>query len=67
MENSVLSPVAVQTINLTRHFGDKVAVDQLNLAVAEGEFFGFLGPNGAESLRRSTCSWACCGPRPAPR
>ena len=46
MENSVLSPVAVQTINLTRHFGDKVAVDQLNLAVAEGEFFGFLGPNG---------------------
>ncbi len=47
MQNSVLSPVAVQTINLTRHFGDKVAVDQLNLAVAEGEFFGFLGPNGA--------------------
>lgn len=40
-------PPAVQTINLTRRFGDKVAVDQLDLQVAEGEFFGFLGPNGA--------------------
>jgi ABC-2 type transport system ATP-binding protein len=42
-----MPPIAVQTLNLTRRFGDKVAVDNLNLAVAEGEFFGFLGPNGA--------------------
>lgn len=39
--------IAVQTIGLTRRFGDKVAVDRLDLSVAEGEFFGFLGPNGA--------------------
>ncbi|HUZ06560.1 MAG TPA: ATP-binding cassette domain-containing protein, partial [Candidatus Paceibacterota bacterium] len=32
---------------LTRRFGDLTAVDQLNLAVAEGEVFGLLGPNGA--------------------
>jgi len=38
---------AVETIGLTRRFGDKVAVDSLDLQVAEGEFFGFLGPNGA--------------------
>jgi ABC-2 type transport system ATP-binding protein len=38
---------AVEAINLTRRFGQKVAVNQLDLAVAEGEFFGFLGPNGA--------------------
>lgn len=47
MENPNMPPIAVQTTNLTRRFGDKVAVDQLNLAVTEGEFFGFLGPNGA--------------------
>ncbi|MCA9938604.1 MAG: ABC transporter ATP-binding protein [Anaerolineales bacterium] len=38
---------AVQTIDLTRQFDRKVAVDHLNLTVEEGEFFGFLGPNGA--------------------
>lgn len=38
---------AVETQGLTRQFDKKVAVDNLNLAVAEGEFFGFLGPNGA--------------------
>lgn len=38
---------AVVTRNLTRSFDQKVAVNNLNLAVHEGEFFGFLGPNGA--------------------
>lgn len=33
--------------NLTKHFGDLVAVDGLSLEVFEGEIFGFLGPNGA--------------------
>lgn len=38
---------AVEAIDLTRRFDEKVAVDHLHLAVQEGEFFGFLGPNGA--------------------
>src|SRR5258708_14548076 len=38
----------VATHDLTRVFGQKVAVDHLNLTVRRGEFFGFLGPNGAE-------------------
>ncbi|MEX1018441.1 MAG: ABC transporter ATP-binding protein [Litorilinea sp.] len=38
---------AVEAIGLTRLFGDKVAVDNVNLAVQPGEFYGFLGPNGA--------------------
>lgn len=42
-----MNPPAVETRKLTRRFGEKVAVDQLDLAVAEGEYFGFLGPNGA--------------------
>lgn len=45
MENMTVP--AVETIDLTRHFDRKVAVDHLNLTVAAGEFFGFLGPNGA--------------------
>jgi ABC-2 type transport system ATP-binding protein len=40
-------PVALQTRHLTRYFGDFVAVNQLNLEIRRGSFFGFLGPNGA--------------------
>lgn len=39
--------VAIQTQNLTRRFGDVVAVDSLDLEVRRGEVYGFLGPNGA--------------------
>jgi ABC-2 type transport system ATP-binding protein len=38
---------AIQTRDLTKRFGDVVAVDGLDLRVEEGEVFGFLGPNGA--------------------
>ena len=39
---------AIITINnLTRRFGDKIAVDNLSLEVYAGEVFGFLGHNGA--------------------
>jgi len=33
--------------NLTKKFGEFLAVDHLNLAVRKGEIYGFLGPNGA--------------------
>ena len=32
---------------LTKRFGDLVAVDHVDLTLGESEFFGFLGPNGA--------------------
>jgi ABC-2 type transport system ATP-binding protein len=41
-----MSPV-IETTNLTRSFGNFVAVNQLNLRVEAGRFYGFLGPNGA--------------------
>ena len=41
------STTAVETTSLVRQFGDFVAVDNLNLSVRRGSFFGFLGPNGA--------------------
>jgi len=37
----------IETHNLTRRFGDVLAVDRLTLSVRPGEIFGFLGPNGA--------------------
>ncbi len=37
----------IKTENLTKVFGDNVAVNQLSLDIKEGEVFGFLGPNGA--------------------
>jgi ABC-2 type transport system ATP-binding protein len=38
---------AIETANLRKTFGEKVAVRGLTLQVARGEVFGFLGPNGA--------------------
>jgi ABC-2 type transport system ATP-binding protein len=38
---------AVTTAGLTRRFGKRVAVDRLDLRVATGELYGFLGPNGS--------------------
>ena len=37
----------IEAENLTRTFGNLVAVNNINLTVEEGEVFGFLGPNGA--------------------
>jgi ABC-2 type transport system ATP-binding protein len=39
--------LAIETNLLVRWFGDFLAVDNLNLSIARGSFFGFLGPNGA--------------------
>jgi len=38
---------AVEVSDLRKVYGNKAAVDGLNLTVAQGSFFGFLGPNGA--------------------
>ena len=37
----------IQTINLTKRYGELMALSNLNLAIEEGEAFGFIGPNGA--------------------
>ncbi|MBD3212445.1 MAG: ATP-binding cassette domain-containing protein, partial [Candidatus Lokiarchaeota archaeon] len=33
--------------NLSRHFGNLKAVDNINLEVKQGETIGLVGPNGA--------------------
>ena len=37
----------IQTDALTKTFGDKTAVDGLTLSIPKGQFFAFLGANGA--------------------
>jgi len=37
----------IEAINLTKYYGELLAVDHVNFEVKKGEIFGFLGPNGA--------------------
>ena len=37
----------VETYGLTKRFGDRVAVDNVELLVPRGAVYGYLGPNGA--------------------
>ncbi len=37
----------IETVNLTKKYGDLIALDNLNLSIEEGACFGFIGPNGA--------------------
>jgi ABC-2 type transport system ATP-binding protein len=39
--------VAIQTVGLTKYYGDVHALVDLDLEIRPGEIFGFLGPNGA--------------------
>jgi ABC-type multidrug transport system ATPase subunit len=49
---------AIELHNLTRRFGDFIAVDHLSFNVRKGSIFGFLGPNGSG---KSTCIRMLCG------
>ena len=40
-------PAAIQISNLTKKYGQTVAVEDLSLTVPAGTLFGFLGPNGS--------------------
>jgi len=37
----------IELIEFTKHYGELIAVDHLNLKIEAGEMFGFIGPNGA--------------------
>jgi len=37
----------IQTINLTKRYGDLMALSNLNLEIEQGDACGFIGPNGA--------------------
>ncbi|MEE3450550.1 MAG: ABC transporter ATP-binding protein [Acutalibacteraceae bacterium] len=44
--------------NLTKKYGDKIAVDNLSVEIKSGEIYGFIGHNGAGKTTTIKC---CCG------
>ncbi len=54
---------AIQAFNLSRKFGDLVAVDSIDLSIEEGELFSVLGPNGAG--KTTAIKMLCCLLRPS--
>lgn len=42
-----MSTPAIETVDLTHHYGGRRGIEGLDLTVERGEVFGFLGPNGA--------------------
>jgi ABC-2 type transport system ATP-binding protein len=42
-----MNEIAISVKNLSKHFGQVLAVDNISFAVERAEVFGFLGPNGA--------------------
>lgn len=42
-----MNKIAIKTTNLTKKFGNVIAVDKLNLDIPYGTTYGLLGPNGA--------------------
>jgi ABC-2 type transport system ATP-binding protein len=42
-----MNEYVVETHGLTKRYGDRLAVDAVDMRVRRGEVYGFLGPNGA--------------------
>ncbi len=40
-------PYAIETTHLTKTYGKRRGIEDINLRIEPGEIFGFLGPNGA--------------------
>ena len=50
--------MGIQTFNLTKKYGDLIAVNEINLSIKQGELFSLLGPNGAG--KTTTIKMLCC-------
>lgn len=42
-----MSTIALETVDLSKRYGERTVVDAINITAYEGEVFGFLGPSGA--------------------
>ena len=55
----------IEVSNLTKKYGDHIAVDHLSFRVEKGQIYGFLGPNGAGKSTTRTSSRVTWQPRRA--
>ena len=55
---AAISPPVLELKNVTKTFGNRIAVNNVSFRINEGEIFGFLGPNGAG---KSTTMKMICG------
>ena len=39
--------MAIKVENITKKYGDQIALNQVSFSIPKGEIVGFLGPNGA--------------------
>lgn len=53
-----MSDVAIKTVDLSKHFGKRIAVNNLNIEIKKGEIFSLLGTNGAG--KTTTIKMLCC-------
>jgi ABC-2 type transport system ATP-binding protein len=56
------SDTAIRILGLSKTFGDRVAVDGIDLGIERGELYSLLGPNGAG--KTTTIRMLCCLLRP---
>lgn len=53
-----MSNIAIKTVDLSMHFGKRIAVNNLNIEIKKGEIFSLLGTNGAG--KTTTIKMLCC-------
>lgn len=54
---------SIETVDLSKKFDERVAVDNINLRIKKGELFAFLGPNAAG--KTTTINMLCCLLKPS--
>jgi ABC-2 type transport system ATP-binding protein len=54
---------AIETVSISREFGDIIAVNSIDLSIKEGELFSLLGPNGAG--KTTLIKMLCCLLKPS--
>ena len=52
----------IRVQNLTKKYGDRLALDQVSFSVSAGEVVGFLGPNGAGKTTTMRILTGCLAP-----
>jgi ABC-2 type transport system ATP-binding protein len=58
-----IGKIAIRTQDLTKTYGNRIAVNSLDIEIKQGEIFSLLGTNGAG--KTTTIKMLCCLTRPA--